>query len=89
MGKRRRGMTEFGCEVWVMAAKRGITTIRDLGRRIEVHHDTVWNYLHGRTSVHSRFLKALDTGLGLTDEERHVLAQIFAWGQTKREPVAR
>jgi hypothetical protein len=81
--------------VWVVAAKRGITSIRGLARRLEaatsepVHHDTVRNYLHGRTTVSPRFLKALDAGLGLTGEEKHALAQVFAWGQTKREPAAR
>lgn len=87
------GMTEFGREVWVLAAKRRITSQRALARLIEAatgkrtSHDTVRNYLFGRTRVSTRFLHQLDKALGLDEGEKDRLAQIFAWGQTtKGEP---
>jgi hypothetical protein len=87
-------MTEFGREVWVLAAKRGITSQRGLAREIDdavtqkVNHDTVRNYLHGRTSVPPRFLHQLDATLGLTEEEKAELGRIYAWGQTTWETPA-
>jgi hypothetical protein len=83
-------MTEFGREVWVLAAKRGITSQRGLARVLSeacgrrVRHDTVRNYLHGRTSVRYRFLQQLDKRLGLSDEEKDELTWVYAWGETAR-----
>ena len=87
-------MTEFGCEVWVLAAKRGITTQRALARVLreatgyEMHDDTVRNYLQGRTAVPARFLRMLDKAFDLTEEEKASLGLVFAWGETVKEPFA-
>ena len=80
----KQALTEFGRETWVLAAKRNITTQRDLARRVRVHHDTVRNYLHGRTAVPHRFLHLLDRVLNLSEEECYRLGQCFAWGETRR-----
>lgn len=84
-------MTEFGRAVWVLAAKRAITTQQGLTRALGegFSHDSVRNYLHGRTAVPTRFLHALDAALDLTEDERVDLAMVYAWGETLRKPLTR
>jgi hypothetical protein len=80
-----RSMTVFGYEVWVLAAKRGITTQRQLTRLIteatgeRISHDAVSNYLFGRSVVSYKFPKALAEDLRLDKEERARLADAFTY----------
>ena len=77
----RMEMTQFGREVWILAAKRGIKTQSGLARTLGVTHDVVRNYLRGRTSVPHGFLHVLDRRLELDTREKDQIAQAFAWGE--------
>lgn len=80
-------MTGFGLVVWRLMAARGITTQRELARRIngatgeEVSFDTVRNYLYGRSVAHPSFVRQLVDTLSLDEEERRQLADAYAFNQ--------
>jgi hypothetical protein len=83
-------MSEFGAVVWALAAKRGITSQRDLARLIgertgeRVSFDRISYFLHGRTVVHPSFPRQLVATLDLTEEEQKELAYVFAFGQDRK-----
>ena len=84
----QKRLTEFGQEMWMAAAKRGITTQTVLARKMGITNDKLHNYMHGRSSVPPSALKALDKALTLTEDEKERLAWTFAWGRTTREKAA-
>ena len=85
----RSEMTEFGRTVWVLAAKRQITTQKALSDRLhesgaDISAYRVRNYLVGRTTISTRFLAALDRALDLSEEEKMDLAMVYAWGEAAK-----
>ncbi len=80
-----QGLTEFGRELWALAAKRGITAWRALARRMGISHETLRNYTHGRSPMPPRTLKAFSRAMGLTEAEKKALAWVYAWGETTTE----
>lgn len=88
------GMTGFGLEVWKLAASRGVTTQRELSRRIlkstgeQVSFDAVRNYLYGRSTVPPGFPRQVASALHLDESERTSLAMAYAFGQREVERKA-